>query len=90
MISPSQVLTLRIDGQDVTGRADETILQVARENGIHIPTLCYLDSLTAIGACRLCLVEVKGAPRLFSACVTYIAEAWRCSPNRSGSTSTAG
>ncbi len=74
MISPSQVLTLRIDGQDVTGRADETILQVARENGIHIPTLCYLDSLTAIGACRLCLVEVKGAPRLFSACVTYIAE----------------
>ncbi len=74
MTTPSQVLTLKIDGQDVTGRADETILQVARENGIHIPTLCFLDSLSPLGACRLCLVEIKGSPRLFAACVTYIAE----------------
>lgn len=74
MISPSQVLTLKIDGQDVTGRADETILRVARDNGIFIPTLCFLDSLTPIGACRLCLVEIKGSPRLFAACVTHIAE----------------
>jgi bidirectional [NiFe] hydrogenase diaphorase subunit len=74
MTTPSQVLTLKIDGQDVTGRADETILQVARENGVHIPTLCFLDGLSAIGACRLCLVEIKGSPRLFAACVTYIAE----------------
>lgn len=74
MTTPSQVLTLKIDGQDVTGRADETILQVARENGIFIPTLCYLDSLTAIGACRLCLVEIKGSAKLVSACVTAITE----------------
>jgi bidirectional [NiFe] hydrogenase diaphorase subunit len=74
MTTPSQVLTLKIDGQDVTGRADETILQVARENGIFIPTLCYLDSLTAIGACRLCLVEIKGSAKLVSACVTVITQ----------------
>jgi bidirectional [NiFe] hydrogenase diaphorase subunit len=74
MNAPSQVLTLKIDGQDVTGRADETILQLARENGIFIPTLCYQDSLTAIGACRMCLVEIKGSPKLVSACVTHIAE----------------
>ena len=74
MNAPSQVLTLKIDGRDVTGRADETILQVARENGIFIPTLCYMDSLTPIGACRMCLVEIKGSSKLFAACVTHIAE----------------
>lgn len=71
---PSQVLTLKIDGQDVTGRADETVLQVARENGLHIPTLCYLEGLSPVGACRLCLVEVKGSHKLLPACVTHIAE----------------
>jgi bidirectional [NiFe] hydrogenase diaphorase subunit len=74
MITPSTVLTLKIDGQDVTGRSDETILQVARENGLFIPTLCFLDSLMAVGACRLCLVEIKGQARLVAACVTHIAE----------------
>ena len=74
MNTPSHVLTFKIDGQDVTGRAGETILQVARENGLHIPTLCFLESLSAIGACRLCLVEIKGSAKLFAACVTHIAE----------------
>jgi bidirectional [NiFe] hydrogenase diaphorase subunit len=63
-----QVLTLQIDGKDVSCRAGETILDVARENSIYIPTLCFLDGLTIWGGCRLCLVEVAGSNKLLAAC----------------------
>jgi bidirectional [NiFe] hydrogenase diaphorase subunit len=66
-----QVVTLKIDGKDVSARSDETILQVARQNEIDIPTMCFLEGLSGWGACRLCLVEIKGTPRLLPACVTY-------------------
>jgi bidirectional [NiFe] hydrogenase diaphorase subunit len=66
------ILTLRIDGQDVGARSGDTILKVARENEIHIPTLCHLEGLSSLGACRLCLVEVTGAARLMPACVTAV------------------
>ena len=71
---PASVVTLRIDGRDVSARSDETILQIARENGIAIPTLCWLDGLSAWGGCRLCLVEVAGSSRLFPACCTRVME----------------
>ncbi len=74
MNQPVRVKTLKIDDRDVSGREDETILEVARQNGIFIPTLCHLDGLTSIGACRLCLVEVKGVSRLLPACVTRVEE----------------
>ena len=57
----TNIKTLKIDGKDVSARADETILDVARENKIFIPTLCDLEGLATLGACRLCLVEVKGS-----------------------------
>ena len=69
-----RVLTLKINDREVTGREDETVLQVARDNDIRIPTLCQLEGLTNIGACRLCLVEVKGISKLLPACTTVIAE----------------
>jgi bidirectional [NiFe] hydrogenase diaphorase subunit len=69
-----QVVTLKIDDRDVSARSDETILSVARENGIAIPTLCYLEGLSGWGACRLCLVEIKGTPKLLPACVTRVAD----------------
>ncbi len=65
----SRVVTLKINDQDVSGREDETILELATENGIFIPTLCHLEGLSDIGACRLCLVEIKGMPKLMPACV---------------------
>ncbi len=71
---PARVKTLKIDDRDVSGREEETILEVARENGIHIPTLCYMEGLSSVGACRLCLVEIKGSPKLFPACVTLVRE----------------
>ncbi|HUK19625.1 MAG TPA: 2Fe-2S iron-sulfur cluster-binding protein, partial [Bryobacteraceae bacterium] len=72
--SPVRVKTLTVDGREVGAREDQTILEVARENGIFIPTLCELPGLTAPGACRLCLVEVKGVNKLLPACVTRVAE----------------
>jgi bidirectional [NiFe] hydrogenase diaphorase subunit len=59
----------------VGARSDQTILEVAQENGIHIPTLCALKGLSNWGACRMCLVEVvKGATRLKQACMTTVEE----------------
>jgi bidirectional [NiFe] hydrogenase diaphorase subunit len=69
-----KIKTLKIDGKDVAGREDQTILQVARENGIYIPTLCNMEGLTPVGACRICLVELKGSPRLFPSCVARVEE----------------
>jgi bidirectional [NiFe] hydrogenase diaphorase subunit len=68
------VKTLLIDGTDVSARAEQTILDAARENDIQIPTLCHLEGLSEVGACRLCLVEVKGSNRLLPACVTLVEE----------------
>ena len=74
-MSPSvDVKTLTIDGHEVSARAGQTILEVAREHNIKIPTLCHLDGLTDVGACRLCVVEIKGNNKLFTACVTSVFE----------------
>lgn len=73
-MSPTGVVTLVIDGQDVSARSDQSVLEVAREHGIRIPSLCALEGLTPVGACRLCLVEVAGSPKLQAACVVKCAE----------------
>ncbi len=70
----TRVFTLTINGEALSGREDESILQVAREHNIRIPTLCQLEGLSNIGACRLCMVEVVGSPKLLSACTTNISE----------------
>ena len=75
------IKTLQIDGRDVSARQDETILDVARQNNIFIPTLCDLKGLTTVGACRLCLVELKGTPRLMPSCVTRVEEGMEVTTN---------
>lgn len=67
-------ITLTIDGQSYDAQPGETILDVARANGVYIPTLCHFPGLSSVGACRLCVVEAKGVPRLLPACVTRVAE----------------
>jgi len=59
-----------IDGQEFPFTPGETILQVARRSGIDIPTLCYLKDAAPTGACRICVVEVEGAPNLAASCAT--------------------
>ena len=75
------VKTLQIDGQEVSARSGQTILEVAIENEIDIPTLCHIDGLSDVGACRLCVVEVKGNNKLFPACVTTVFEGMEVSTN---------
>jgi bidirectional [NiFe] hydrogenase diaphorase subunit len=70
----SRIKTLKIDGIDVGAREDETILELAQENGIFIPTLCHLEGVHDIGSCRMCLVEIKGTSKLLPACMTYAEE----------------
>ena len=68
------VKTLDIDGKLVSAREGETLLEAAREAGVSIPTLCDMQGLSSVGACRLCLVEVGGSKRLQPACLTRVAE----------------
>jgi len=75
------VKTLQIDGQEVSARSGQTILEVARENEIYIPTLCHMEGLSDVGACRLCLVEIKGTGKLQAACVTAVFEGMDVSTN---------
>lgn len=64
---------LNIDGKEVFGLPGQTILEVAKENDIFIPTLCYDERTEIYGACGLCVVEVEGNPKLCKACATQIA-----------------
>ena len=66
--------TLTIDGKQVSAEEGATILEVATDAGIKIPTLCHLDGVYDLGACRLCLVEVTGIAKLLPACTTKISE----------------
>ena len=68
------VVTLQLDGRAVATPAGSSLLAVCRAAGISLPTLCHLDGLSPVGACRLCLVELEGAPRPVAACVSEAAE----------------
>jgi len=61
-------IPLTIDGREVEAAAGQTILEIARENGIFIPTLCHYAGTTKVGACRVCVVEVEGARSLVASC----------------------
>ncbi len=68
------IKTLTIDGRMVTGAAGESIFDVAWNNGIRIPRLCHVGGISDVGACRLCLVEIEGWPKLAAACLTPVEE----------------
>ena len=61
-------ITLTINGKQVTGKEGDTVLQVCQSNGIDVPTLCHLDGLSDVGACRICVVEVERERRPVPAC----------------------
>ena len=67
-------VNIKINGRDYSVPAGSTILDAARIAKVDIPTLCYLKDINEIGACRLCLVEVKGARGMMAACVTPVNE----------------
>ena len=69
-----EMVNVIIDGVSVQVEKGSTILQAAQKAGINIPTLCYLKDVNQIGACRVCLVEVKGAKALQPSCVYPVTE----------------
>lgn len=69
-----ETVKIKINGFEVETPKNSTILEAAKSAGIVIPTLCYLKDINAIGACRMCLVEVKGARALAAACVYPVNE----------------
>lgn len=68
------MVNIKINGMALSVPQGSTILEAARYAGIEIPTLCYLKKINAIGACRICVVEVKGARSLVAACVYPVNE----------------
>ncbi len=69
-----KMINLTIDNVPVSVPEGTTVLEAARNAGIKIPTLCYLKDINEIGACRMCVVEVKGARSLMASCVYPVAE----------------
>ncbi|MBR3309292.1 MAG: FAD-dependent oxidoreductase [Lachnospiraceae bacterium] len=65
-----------IDGIECVAQSGETVLDIAKKNGIYIPTLCHDESVAKYGACGLCLVEGEGLPKLMRACSTIPADGW--------------
>lgn len=69
-----ETVNIQINGMPLSVPKGSTILEAARIGGIEIPTLCYLKDINEIGACRICMVEVKGARSLVTACVYPVNE----------------
>jgi len=68
------MIKLTIDGREVSARPDQTIFEVAKENGIYIPTLCYHARLSLLKSCRICLVDVEGAEMPMASCATPVVD----------------
>ncbi len=75
------MVNVKINGRDYSVPKGSTVLEAARYANIDIPTLCYLKDINEIGACRLCLVEVKGARGMVTACVYPVAEGMEITTN---------
>lgn len=68
------MINLKINGKAIAANEGSTILEATQANGIHIPTLCHLADCAPDSSCRICVVEVVGAPRLMPACSTKVNE----------------
>ncbi len=78
---PTTKLSVRIDGELLQVPEGQTVLQAANAAGKQIPTLCHLDGLRDVGACRLCVVEVSGSGKLLPACTTPVQEGMSVTTN---------
>jgi bidirectional [NiFe] hydrogenase diaphorase subunit len=71
---PQKKITIRIDGELAPALEGKTILEAARDAGRRIPSLCHMNGLHDVGACRLCVVDLNGSGRLVPACTTQVQE----------------
>ncbi len=70
-----------LDGQGVSAPEGELLVHAAARHGTFIPTLCHDDKLAPYGGCRMCVVDVEGAPRPMPACATRVTEGMVVSTN---------
>ena len=70
-------VTFFMDGKEVSAESGQTLLDVARENGINIPTICFHEATTANALCRICVVEVEGMRVLQPACIVEAANSMK-------------
>jgi predicted molibdopterin-dependent oxidoreductase YjgC len=68
IIDPMNKILITIDGRQLEAKPGQTILEVAKDNGIYIPTLCYYAATRLVGACRVCVVEVENSRTLVASC----------------------
>jgi NADP-reducing hydrogenase subunit HndD len=73
--------TVTVNNTPVQVPEAATVLQAARMAGVKIPTLCYLEKIQAIGACRVCLVEIEGSRTLVASCVTPVVDGMKIHTN---------
>ena len=76
-----KMVNLKINNMPVSVPEGTTILEAARQIGVNIPTLCFLKDINEIGACRICVVEVKGARSLVASCVYPVSEGMEVQTN---------
>ena len=67
-------VSIHLSGKEIVADEGQTILDAARANGVFIPTLCHFAGLSSVGACRLCVVEIRGVVRLAAACTTRVGD----------------
>jgi NADH-quinone oxidoreductase subunit G/NADP-reducing hydrogenase subunit HndD len=68
------MMNITINGLKLSVEDNLTIIDAAKQNGIHIPSLCYLEDVHRFGSCRICVVEVEGAKTLIPSCMTKVSE----------------
>ena len=66
------MINLTIDGKQIEVKENTTILDAARQNGIDIPTLCFLKDINEVGDCRMCIVEVEGRKGFATSCIQLV------------------
>ena len=76
-----KTISIRIDGELVNAVEGQSILDAARASNKTIPTLCFLEGLSSVGACRLCMVEVSGIDRMLPACTTPVQDGMSVTTN---------
>ena len=81
MVTKDKLITITINGKEVETKEGNTILQAAKQEGIYIPNLCYLEGVHQYGGCRLCMVEVEGARTLMASCMTKVSDGMVVSTN---------
>lgn len=70
----AEMINIKINGKDITCEKGQTILQVAKANGIDIPNMCYSEKVKLYGACGVCVVEAKGVPKLLRSCASFVTD----------------